>query len=57
MRDRVGQRPARVLVVERREELVQGEAGSPGASASALKQWSQLHTLSIQCLDISTAAA
>ena len=26
----------------------------PGASAIALKQWSQLHSLSIQCLDMST---
>src|SRR5690242_36095 len=33
----------------------QASAGSPAARASALKQWSQLHTLSIQCLDISTA--
>ncbi len=33
----------------------QASSGAPGARASALKQWSQLHTLSIQCLDISTA--
>ena len=33
----------------------QASSGSPAARAIALKQWSQLQTLSIQCLDISTA--
>ena len=33
----------------------QASSGAPEASASAVKQWSQLHTLSIQCFDISTA--
>src|SRR3569833_4589801 len=33
----------------------QASSGAPSASASALKQWSQLQTLSIQCLDMSTA--
>lgn len=27
-------------------------SGSPGASARALKQWSQLQILSIQCFDM-----
>ena len=31
-------------------------SGCDGASARALKQWSQLHTLSIQCFDISTVS-
>ena len=45
-----------VLVVEGQLELVPGEVrGSRRARARALKQWSQLQTLSIQCLDISTA--
>ena len=53
--DRVGQGAAVVLVVEGQLELVQASSGRPAARARALKQWSQLHTLSIQCFDISTA--
>ena len=54
MGDGVRKSTGAVLMVEREEELIQGKVGKPGARASALKQWSQDHTLSIQCLDMRT---
>src|SRR5256885_16525516 len=50
-----GRAPSAVWGAKMTWSWSQARWGAPGARARALKQWSQLQTLSIQCLDLSTA--